>query len=94
MIESMGLLLIPIVAIVAIIVARQSAKSSRPKEPEPLPPQAVLALARYHEEQLYQQEFRASKAALDKALYELAYPGESTHRIMWKFGIDPRKTNN
>jgi hypothetical protein len=91
----MGMLFVPPIAIGVIIAARHNAKRARvPRKPEPLPPQAVLALARYHEEQLYQQEFRASKAALEKALDELANPGQSAHRTMWKFGIDPRKTNN
>jgi hypothetical protein len=69
----MGLLFIPPIAIGVIIAARHNAKRARvERRPEPLPPQAVLALARYHEEQLYKEEFKASQEALENALDQLA----------------------
>jgi hypothetical protein len=65
-------------------------RKSPPSKPEELPQAAVRALEQYHAE----QALKESAAEIRKALDQIGQRRKTSHQIMWRFGIDPRKTNN
>jgi hypothetical protein len=74
----------------------KNGRNSKPSKPEELPKAAVRALELYHAE----QQLKESAADIKKALAQIgrapaALPkGKTSYQIMWRFGVDPRKTNN
>jgi hypothetical protein len=78
--------------IVLNLIERRMAKAPQraASKPEELPLAAVRALEQYHAE----QALKESAAEIRKALDLIGQRRKTSHQIMWRFAIDPRKTNN